>query len=80
MGRKAKEQNQAKKAQRGSHPGGSIITDKRSATLCHEDALAGSPDEAIMGEEDAGVGIEFLIRESEERWILEKRRGLEKQP
>lgn len=65
---------------KGDRPEGtsdSIITDGRQATLCHEDAVASIPyDEAVMGEEDAGGGIEFLIRESEEREaILKKEEG-----
>ncbi len=36
--------------------------------LSHADAVAASPEDlAVAGEEDAGIGAEFLVRESEER-------------
>lgn len=44
-------------------------TDVRcSRPLSHADAVAASPEDiAVAGEEDAGIGAEFLVRESQER-------------
>lgn len=40
----------------------------RGASLSHEDAVAGCPDDvAVVGEEDAGIGVEYLVRESEDK-------------
>ena len=82
MGSKVKGDNRQAPTEKGkTGPTESIITDKRRATLCHEDAVASSPDDlAVMGEEDAGCGIEFLIRECEERARLEQERNTKEHP
>lgn len=82
MGRKGKGDNQnLSTAESKTDSPESIINNKRGSTLCHDDAVASSPDDlAVMGEEDAGVGIEFLIRECEERTRLEQDRKAQKHP
>lgn len=45
-----------------------VEDDNRDRKLSHEDAVAGCPsDSAVTGEEDAGIGVEFLVRESEDK-------------
>lgn len=64
--------NGASPGERDTHasrtPGGATIVteDKRDTTLSHEDAIAGCPEDfTVVGEEDAGIGIEFLVWEAE---------------
>ncbi|WP_330109851.1 hypothetical protein [Methylophaga thalassica] len=43
-----------------------VIEDRRDLILTHQEALAGSPDDmAACGEEDIGVGLEFLVTRHE---------------
>lgn len=51
-----------------------VEEDNRDSSLSHEDAVAGCPsDAAVAGEEDAGIGVEFLVRESEDKAKARKR-------
>lgn len=46
-----------------THRGDEADTPSRDITLSDEDAAAGAPaDSSVAGEEDPGVGLEFLVK------------------
>ena len=61
------EQASAGTQAQAASPDHTASDDRCNRPLSHADAVAASPEDiAVAGEEDAGIGAEFLVRESEE--------------